>query len=46
MIVAARSGHMLAASDAHITATAAAFNAAALLVLCSPDMPSIVLRED
>ncbi len=45
MIVAARSGHMLTATDAQITATAAAFNAAALLVLCNPDMPSIVLRE-
>lgn len=43
VLVAAREGYVLSASTKQIVATAAAFNAAALLVLCSPEMPTVVL---
>ncbi len=43
VLSASRAGYMLSASTKQIVATAAAFNAAALLVLCSPEMPTVVL---
>lgn len=45
VLAATRAGYVLSASTKQIVATAAAFNAAALLVLCSPEMPTVVLRE-
>ena len=45
VLVAAREGYILSATTEQIVATAAAFNAAALLVLCNKNMPTVVLGE-
>ncbi len=45
VLSAARRGYMLSASTKQVVATAAAFNAAAILVLCNENMPTAVLGE-
>lgn len=45
VLSAARRGYILSATTEQIVATAAAFNAAALLVLCNKNMPTVVLGE-